>query len=129
MASTSPVQPLWPISAPCCSALLLLSTMEDNDSRTQQQQQRTLFISAPLCLSLISSDFFLTSLWLLILTPRPPSYIDTLTPQSRTVGNKLFKQKVITNLRMSIDKCIYGHRDQVQRRLLGSFPVYSHESK
>ncbi len=50
MASTSPVHPLWPISAPCCSALVLFSTMEDNDNRAQQQ--RTLFISVPLCLSL-----------------------------------------------------------------------------
>lgn len=73
------------------------------------------------CFPLTDLVWFLSHVfWLLISTPWPPSYNDTLTPQSRIVGNKLFKPKVwpliITNLLTSIDKCIYD----IQTKYKGS---------
>lgn len=139
MASTSPVHPLWPISAPCCSALSLLSTMEDNGSRAQQQ--RSLFISVPLCLALFSTRWCshlisLSPLFLGTYLHPLPSLTNTLSHahisgQEGDCGVLNYSdswQKVSpsmnTNVRASIHKCLFmNFAGTVQRPQIRSFPA------
>lgn len=129
MANASPVHPLRPISAPCCSTLILFSTMKDNENRAQQQ--RTLYLCPTLshcfCITRWCSPLIPPSGYLYPFLSLPHKHIWS-GEECRLLNYSKSWQKVSlsVNSNESRFRSVYLWTEREQKPQLWSFPACPH---